>query len=70
MKYPVRVQPSFDGGFVATAVTFPNCSSRAATRDEALSKIRDEIRYRIELCPCTGVSDDFVELEIVGSSDR
>ena len=65
MKYPVRIQPSREGGFVAVATSFPNCSSRAATRDEVVAKIREEIRYRIELCPCTGVDDDFVEVTIV-----
>jgi predicted RNase H-like HicB family nuclease len=65
MKYAVRLNPARDGGYIAVAVTFPNCYSRAATREEALSKIREEIRYRIELCPCTGVSDDFVEVEMI-----
>jgi len=32
--------------------------------DSDLEKIRAEIRYRIEWCPCTGVDDDCVQLEI------
>jgi len=32
------------------------------SRDEALTKMRDELQYRIELCPCSGVSGDKVEL--------
>jgi hypothetical protein len=28
----------------------------ALTREEALTKMRDELQYRIELCPCSGVS--------------
>jgi hypothetical protein len=31
----------------------------------ALDALRDEIRYRLELCPCTGVGDDYVELDVV-----
>ena len=34
----------------------------AATREHALTKMRDELQYRIELCPCSGVSGDRVEL--------
>jgi hypothetical protein len=34
----------------------------APTRDEALTKMRDELQYRIEWCPCSGASGDTVEL--------
>jgi hypothetical protein len=36
----------------------------AATRDEALTKMRDELQYRVELCPCSGVLADTVELQV------
>jgi hypothetical protein len=36
----------------------------APSRDEALEKLRGELRYRVELCPCSGVPDDYVQLEI------
>ena len=36
----------------------------APTREEALTKMRNELQYRIELCPCSGVSGDTVELEV------
>jgi hypothetical protein len=36
----------------------------APTREAALAKMRDELRYRVELCPCSGVSDDYIELQI------
>ena len=36
----------------------------APTREDALAKMRDELRYRSEYCPCTGVTDDFVELQV------
>ena len=35
-----------------------------STRDEALTKMRNELQYRIELCPCSGVSGDTVELRV------
>ena len=34
----------------------------APTREEALTKMRDELQYRIELCPCSGASGDTVEI--------
>ena len=56
------------GAWVASAVALPNCWSRAPTREQALAKLRDEIRYRIEYCPCTGVEDSFVQVELVDAA--
>jgi hypothetical protein len=64
-RYRVRAQPAIEDGWIAVALELPNCWSRAATRDDALARLRDEIRYRIEYCPCTGVDDDFVQIEVV-----
>jgi len=36
----------------------------APTREEALTKMRNELQYRIELCPCSGVSGDTVVLQM------
>ena len=36
----------------------------APTREEALTKMRDELQYRIEWCPCSGASADTVELQV------
>lgn len=36
----------------------------ADSRDEALSKMRNELQYRIELCPCSGASGDTVVLDV------
>jgi len=60
--FQVRLSRKSDG-FVA-ACDAPTCMSRAATEAEALEKIKAEIRYRIEWCPCTGVDDDYVQLEV------
>ena len=42
----------------------------APTREEALTKLRDELQYRIELCPCSGVSGPTVELLVRGEGGR
>jgi hypothetical protein len=36
----------------------------ASSREEALTKMRDELQYRIEWCPCSGVSGDTVALQV------
>jgi hypothetical protein len=42
----------------------------AASRDEALTKMRDELQYRNELCPCSGVLADTVELQVKEEGGR
>jgi hypothetical protein len=68
--YRARMVREPDGSWTAAAVEFPNTWSRGKSRDEALAKLRDEIRYRIELCPCSGVADDFVQIEVAGERPR
>jgi hypothetical protein len=36
----------------------------AHSRDEALEKMRGELRYRLEICPCTGELYQDVEIEL------
>ena len=36
----------------------------ARSREEALNKMQNELQYRIELCPCSGVSGDTVVVEV------
>ena len=61
--FRVRLTRQATGHVLATCES-PVCMSRAASEEEALAKLRDEIRFRIELCPCTGVTDDFVQLQV------
>ena len=42
----------------------------APTREEALRKMRDELQYRIELCPCSAVSGPTVELQVLEEGGR
>jgi len=34
------------------------------TREQVLTRMREELQYRIELCPCSGVSGDTVVLQV------
>lgn len=36
----------------------------AASRQDALQKLRSELQYRMELCPCSGASEDQAELVV------
>ena len=65
MKFDVTVESSSDG-FVAECESMA-CSATGLSPTNALDSLRDEIRYRLELCPCTTVSDDFVELNVLSA---
>jgi hypothetical protein len=46
-------------------------ASKAATAAEtnaAIEKIEGEIRYRLELCPCTGETYRHIEIDVVESA--
>jgi hypothetical protein len=66
MKFPCTLRRLTDGRWSIrhTGPALGTVETTAATRDEALGKMRAELRYRVELCPCGGVSDDYVELEV------
>jgi hypothetical protein len=40
---------------------------QAATREAAIEKIKGEIRYRLELCPCSGETYQHIAIEVVES---
>ena len=64
MKFEATVEAGAEGGYTASCED-PQCSGHGLSSTNALGALREEIRYRLELCPCTGVSDDFVELDVV-----
>ena len=65
MRFDVTVEARSDG-FVAECES-PQCSAKGLSPTNALDSLRDEIRYRLELCPCTTVDDDYVELNITSA---
>lgn len=71
MKFPVTLKRLLDGkwqarsiGTIAGEVTVVGESKEAA-----LERAKNEIRYRIEWCPCSAVSDEFVELDVREAPD-
>ncbi len=66
MKFPVTVKPLIDGQWQARSLgtAAGDVTVVGDSRQSALDKIALEIRYRIEWCPCSAVSDEFVELDV------
>ena len=66
MKFPCTIERLPNGRWWAghAGRALGRVAVVAASRDEALSKMRNELRYRVEGCPCGGVPHDFVELEV------
>ena len=63
MKFQATLSAGEDGEFVASCED-PQCSGHGLSPTNALDALREELRYRLELCPCTSVDADYVELEV------
>jgi hypothetical protein len=37
----------------------------AGSREQAITKMRAELRYRLELCPCTGEQYKDIEIDLI-----
>ena len=66
MKFDVTVETAGDGSFIASCGD-PQCSAQGLSPANALDALRQEIRYRLELCPCTSVDDGFIELGLASA---
>ena len=55
------------GGWLAThdSRDAGHVEVKGLTRAEAIEKIEGEIRYRLELCPCTGETYRHIEIEAI-----
>lgn len=67
MKYRVLLKRLIDGLYYARCDTAPQglVERTGATEDEALSRVRREIEFQLEYCPCTGAAREQVDLEVV-----
>ena len=66
MKLACTVSRLANGKWLArhTGSSVRQVEVAAQTREEALTKMRNELQYRIEWCPCSGASGDVVELQV------
>jgi hypothetical protein len=53
-----------DGGEYVATCSEMGVSAHGPSPTNALDALRAEIRYRVELCPCSRAGDDWVELEL------
>ena len=67
MKFPCTLSRLPDGRWSArhAGPEVGPVESRGATRDEVIAKIEGEIRYRLELCPCTGETYQHIAVEVI-----
>lgn len=67
MRFPCTIERLADGGWAAAHESrdVGAVKVRAGTREEAIEKLKGEIRYRLELCPCTGETYQHIAVEIV-----
>jgi hypothetical protein len=67
MKAPCTLQQLRNGTWLVrhSSPALGTVEVSAAAREEALTKMRNELQYRLELCPCSGVSGDTVVLKVI-----
>ena len=67
MQFACSVVQQPDGTWTANhdGAELGKVHARGSSRDEAVEKLRNEIRYRLELCPCTGESYQHIAINIV-----
>jgi len=70
MKAACTVRQTPDGNWLARheSAEFGAVEVSGSSSADALTKMQRELQYRIEWCPCSGVSGDTVEVELSSSS--
>ncbi len=61
MKFRAILDMDENGEYTACCPEL-GATAHGLSPSNALDALRAEIRYRVELCPCTSVGDDWVEL--------
>jgi len=67
MKYDCTLRQLPDGRWLArhTGSKLGLVEVTADSRQAAQVKLQNELQYRVELCPCSGVSGETVVLQVV-----
>ena len=70
MKYRCTVARRSDGRWSAqhTGTDIGTFEVIADSREAAIEKVENELRYRVEMCPCTGRAFRNLEIEIVDTN--
>jgi hypothetical protein len=67
MKFSCSIRQLSDGRWSArhSSRDVGDVEVAAATREQAIDKLTGELRYRLELCPCSGESYQHLEIELL-----
>jgi len=67
MRFPCKIERVAGGGWAGMHESreVGEVKVLADTQEAAIEKLKGEIRYRLELCPCTGETYQHIEVEIV-----
>ena len=69
MRFPSTILRRDDGRWclVHESSELGRVEATGVSRKEVIDKLRGEIRYRLELCPCSGQSYQHIRIEITGN---
>ncbi|HKP35536.1 MAG TPA: hypothetical protein VJT71_01670 [Pyrinomonadaceae bacterium] len=70
MKFQCTITQHSDGRWSGqhTSSDMGEIKVIAESREAAIEKMENELRYRVEMCPCTGRAFRNLEIEIVEAS--
>jgi hypothetical protein len=63
MKYDIELTASSGGNYTATCEEL-GLSVEGAGPDSALQELHASMRYHLELCPCSSIEDDWIEMQV------
>lgn len=66
MTYPCTLRQLPNGRWIARHASdrFGVAEVTGLTKESARDKLQNELQYRVELCPCSGVSGETIVLEV------
>ena len=64
MKFQVCVESTPDGQYWAMCAD-PHMRALGRTAASALDNLRDALRYHLEMCPCSTIDPDLIELQVL-----
>ena len=63
MKFTVQLESTADGDYLAVCDD-PLARCLGSSPANALDALRAELRYQLEMCPCSGIDVNMIELEV------
>jgi predicted RNase H-like HicB family nuclease len=64
MRYTAVLERRSGGGYRATCPEVPGAMAEGLARTEVLNRLREEIRFALEVCPCDTTTDGGLELVV------